>query len=101
MNLIKKIKSKSGETLVEIIVAILIVAFGCVLIGTLFTSSFNMNITAKQRDDAYYSDLNDMTASGEVIAQGQITITDDKGTTIVVEVDEYGSEYLTSYRKSK
>lgn len=98
-NLIKKIKSNSGETFIELIIAILIVAFGCMLIGTLYTSSLNMNITAKNKDDAYYSDLNDMTASDKSYGEGKITITDDEGDFITVDVDVYGSDDLTSYRK--
>ena len=53
-NTFQKLKSKRGETLVGILVAILIVALSAGLFAAMYTVSMNINLSAREQDEAFY-----------------------------------------------
>ena len=102
-NINNKLRSKKGETFVEILIAILIVAFGCMLIASLYGASMKLNLEAKQNDDDYYGAINEMETMGENGKNITIKITGENqnGETeeINVTVQSYGNDEFTAYRK--
>ena len=62
-----KLKSKRGETLVGILVAILIIALSAGIFAAMYTASMNINLSAQKQDEAFYeavSTLEKMEGSG-------------------------------------
>lgn len=55
--LLKRIKNKHGETLLESIVSILIFTFASIIMFTMITSATRINQTAKENDRAHYEQL--------------------------------------------
>lgn len=97
--LLKKSKSKSGETFVELIIAVLIVAFGCLILATAYSASLDVNIGAAEADEEYYSQM-DLIEKGENKKDGDyhIKIKVDGETDIDVAVDVYGNDSLSTYK---
>lgn len=104
--ILRKLKSRRGDSFIEILVAILVAAFGCLLIATMYTSAMNMNIEASKADDSYYGALSDMekmfgkdaSASGS----GKVTITDmtnSEHTSSTVTVQFFGNEQNSAYKR--
>lgn len=91
---IRKIASRRGETLVELLVAILIVAFGCMLIAVLYSASMSINLDAQQKDAEFYDAISQ-------IEQG--TGTEKSGTmqwdNETNDVKVYGDNGIYFYRK--
>ena len=52
---IKKLRSKSGETLIESIAAILIFTLASLLFFSMVNAAANINTTTKEADRAYYA----------------------------------------------
>ena len=98
---LKKIKSKQGETFIELLIAILIVAFGCFLIATMFNASMNLNITAQNKDKDFYQAITDMESENNIKDKNyKMLITDESGKTTDVTVNTYGDGKLSAYRKN-
>lgn len=101
---LRKIKSKKGESFVEILISILIVALGCMLIASMYTSSMNLNMQASKQDDAFYqavSQMEQMFDSSENDSSGKAVITEDAesgGVSFEVEVKIYGKE-TSAYKR--
>lgn len=100
---IRKLKSKKGESLAEILIAILIIAFGCMLIAAMYSASMSMNLDAQDADKDFYDAITKMESMGSGDKSGDLTvgITDENGATEKgdIKVDRYGSGGLSSYRK--
>ena len=86
--LFRKIQSKSGETFVEILIAILVVAFGCLLIATMYTSAMNLNLKASKDDDDFYKAMS-----------GNVVMEDQDGKIQEIEIDVYGDEKNSAYKR--
>ena len=105
---LSKLRSHKGESFVEILIAILIVAFGCLLLASMFSASFDLNTSAQQKDKEFYQSISDMESESNLVDddfQVTITETDGNGTTcgasVNVNTNKYGDENgLTSYRKN-
>lgn len=96
-----KIKSKKGETFIELLIAILIVAFGCFLIATMFNTSMNLNITAQNKDKDFYQAITEMESESQSKDDNyKMLITDESGKTTDVTVSTYGDGKLSAYRKN-
>ncbi len=77
-NMIKKLKSKSGETLMEILVAILILALSAGLFASMYTASANINRSAREKDEKIYDavgELEDFIGSTSGGTEGTVTYT--------------------------
>lgn len=100
--LFKKLSSHKGESFAEILIAIVIVALGCVVIATLYTSAMSMNLRASQQDDQYYESLSQMEqmfdGTSDVTGKAVITET-DSGTKLKVTIQIYGDDSNSAYRR--
>lgn len=97
---LKKLRSKRGETFAEILIAILIVAFGCMIIAVLYDSSLDLNIKASEQDGAFYSALSEteQLLDGESSGTGHVIIEDEEGS-LSVEVGTYGDGSAAAYKR--
>ena len=86
----------------EILIAILVVAFGCALIAVLYTSAMNLNINASKNDEAFYnavSDMEQMFDSGTSSGSGKVVIEDEAHNSIDVSVNIYGEGDNSAYKR--
>lgn len=102
MKIIRKLKSKRGESFVEILISILIVAFGCLLIATMYSSAMNMNIQASKKDDDYYKAVSEMEQmfGGEPSEKNkEVEIKDENNNSLVTGVKIYGNDDNAAYKR--
>lgn len=96
MKLKNKLRSKRGESFVEILIAILIVALGCVLIATMYSSAMNLNLTASKKDDEFYKDVSQMEQLFDESEPSDKTkkaeIKDEYNNSLSVPIDIYGDD---------
>lgn len=99
---VRKIKSKRGETFVEVLIAILIVAFGCMVIAVMYTTAMHLNLKAAERDDEFYATLTEteQMLEGEPTGSGQVVLQDEKGN-LEVTVETFGNDENGAYRKER
>lgn len=100
MNKLKsKFRSRRGETFVEILIAILVVAFGAMLIATMYSSAMKMNLEAAKEDATYYEALSEMEQMDSTPkSTGKATINDsEEGKSISIDI--YGNESNTAYKR--
>lgn len=92
-----------GESFAEILIAIVIVALGCVVIATLYTSAMSMNMRASQQDDKYYESLSQMEQmfdGGSSVQEGDAIITEtETGKEFKVPIKIYGDDSNSAYRR--
>lgn len=100
MKVIRKLKSRRGESFVEILISILIVAFGCLLIATMYSSAMNMNMQASKKDDDYYKAMSEMEQmlDKDTAKSGKAYITDNK-TSKDISIHIYGDGSNAAYKR--
>lgn len=107
--LMKKLRSKVGESLVESLCAILIFTLASVGMYSMVMAANNINATAKEADQKFQQDMLIVEKAEGDGAAGTITIVPSKtgsageGTapdTITVAVEVYQAEELFSYFKA-
>ncbi len=54
---LKRLKSKAGESLIESMAAILIFTFGSIIMLTMVSTAADINTTAKEEDRSYYEQM--------------------------------------------
>jgi len=102
-------RSVRGESLTEVLVAILISCLAILMMATVIAASFNVNETSRKAMDKYYKDNNRIanqisgdsdTASGK----GTVTMTSSDGTSVNLEnnpvnyyIDELNNEVVVSF----
>ena len=88
------LKSKKGESIVELLVAIMIMGLSGMLMGVLISTSVNLNIQAEKGDVDLYTEINGAeTKSPMPDSQGStITITTVENESISIPVEVYGKE---------
>lgn len=91
-----KLNSSRGETLVELMAAILVAALSVGLLLGCVTASVNLNRQAKETDGSFYQDLTAAEAQRSPVRTGQVSVTED-GQTVDLPVQVYGSGELWSY----
>ena len=98
-----KLRSKKGETLVGILVAILIIALSAGLFATMYTASMNIDLSAQKQDKAFYEAvgaLEKMEKSDNTITKqkGKLQYTSSSGATSPpVDVEYLTKDGLTVY----
>lgn len=110
--LLGKIRSRKGETFIEILIAVLVISLSLMLVATMYSSAFNLNISAKEKDEAFYDALKSVEQMDGTPIDGSVTITDkdvdyttgnetgsDKSAKI--DVDAYEGEGVTSYKQKE
>lgn len=101
----KKPRSRRGETLVEILVAILIIAVAAGLFATMYSASMSINLSAREQDENMFDavgTLEEKIESGETGAPGSVTYEptgDGAGSTQRVDVEVFTQDGMTSYHK--
>ena len=101
----KKMRSKSGETLAEVLVAMLIIAISTMLLVVMTNTAGSIDISTRKRDKVFYEELTraetHTVAAGETAENGKIIIKDADGTGSDQEIDVtvYGGRGLISYEK--
>lgn len=90
--LLKRIKNKCGETLLESVVSILIFTFASIIMFTMITSANRINSTAKENDREHYEQLvvAELAPKGSGIPQ-DISFTID-GKTFTERVEVFGTD---------
>lgn len=101
--LLNKLRSKAGESLVEVLCAILIFTMASVGMYSMVMAANNINATAKEADKKFQEDMLIVEKADGTGAEGTITMTytDSKGKThnFSAYVDVYQSGDLFSYFK--
>lgn len=86
----ERMKRKSGETLIESLVSILIFTCASIIMLTMITAAGDINRRAKDADRAHFSQMTAAEmAEGEAVANGTVTFTVN-GVSESVCVDVYG-----------
>lgn len=86
----KKLQSRSGETLSEALISVLIVSLASVMLATMISAASSMNIRTKNYDEALDKALIEMTTGTPV--PGEVVIKVDNvqiGDEIQVDVKSY------------
>lgn len=99
-----KLKDRRGESFIEILIAILIVAFGCLLIATMYTSAMNLNIDASQKDSDFYKAVSEMEQmfSDKSGTSGEAVFQDKNGNEFKEGILMYGGDGANAaYRRAK
>ena len=99
----QKLRSSSGETMVETLVSVLISALALMLLSTAIGSSVNIVLTSKDSMEKRYTDESTMVAGGEKLpGTPKVTVqvpleTPVAGSGTAISVDVYGSHETDLY----
>ena len=92
----RKFRSRRGETLAEVLIALFIIALAALLLATMSTASAGINLTARRKDDEFYEALSRVEALTDSTKAGgtyTVVITDDADTVVdSTSVEIYRSE---------
>lgn len=104
-HILKKLKSKKGETLAEILIAVLIIALSAGLFATMYTASANINISARKEDEKLFDAVGQleelMESGGDGMKDGSVHYTpvgEGAGGGNDVKVEVFTQDGLTVYR---
>lgn len=108
MKTLKKLKSKTGETLAEILVAILIIALSAGLFATLYVAAMNINLSAREEDEKLFDSVSELeenihgNGSEDGKSSGKVQYKPEGGTgsTDDIPVDFYTKDGMTVYKES-
>lgn len=101
-NILKRLKSNAGETLVESMCAILIFTFASIIMLSMVSAAADINTKAKEADTNYYDQLVDVEMAEGTGTAGTVTFTfgGASGPSETVSVDVFtgeGEEPLYAY----
>lgn len=103
--MIKKIKSKSGETLVEMLVSITILVLALSILSAMLAAAYNSENAAREADKSFYEELSAAETQDygtAYIGPATVKITDAAGKEVSIEnIKLYGKKEggLRSYKK--
>lgn len=102
-------RARRGETLAEVLVAMLIVTLATLLLASMVTVSGSVNLSARQKDEKFYEALSKVeemnsdavvkNSSGDAETYKVIISEDGTSTEETVDVNVYTSEGLTIYKE--
>lgn len=100
MNSIRaKLKSRAGESLAEVLIALLVAALGVTMLASMITSSFNMITGSRSKLESYYQDA--LLASPPSGTTATVTISQGGTSLETYTVQTYtcvlGGDNVTSY----
>ena len=98
----KKIRSRSGETMAEVLVALLIIALSSMLLVSMISTAASIDARTRERDKTFYEDLSraeTRTAAGGAAGTGEVIITGGSASQ-TIHVTIYGGNGLTSYERT-
>lgn len=102
MKLTKKRRSQRGETYVEVLMSVLILALSALVIATSVTAAKHINASARKADESFYSAVSALESGAGNVSKGSVQY-EIGGESDAVEVDVYTDENgeLAAYGKSK
>jgi len=103
----RKLKSRSGESIAETLVAVLIAAFGLLMLAGTINSASNLITNSKKKLSEYYEANNTLaSATSTSGTDGSVSINEATGETAwitskvkVFKNDKLGSRTVVAYRK--
>lgn len=99
----EKLKNRRGETLVEVLIAILVAGISLAILASMIATSMSINTRAREMDDALYGALSDAETHAFTAGDAAITIRVTGGPTAVtlsgVRVYSPPGQDLTVYGK--
>lgn len=111
-----KLKSKKGETLVGILVAVLIIALSAGMFAAMYSAAGNINLSARRRDEKFFESVENLEKNIESGGDDNNPGTDgtltyiptgddwDKAggdnSSFSVDVEVFTEDGMTTYRKS-
>lgn len=103
--LVKKIRSRKGETLAEILVSVLIVALSALLIASMFTAAGSINAAVKKLDENFYESVTQVESQSGTSTSGTVhfQIEDEAGNEegdIQVDIYTDESKNFSAYSKA-
>lgn len=98
----KKLRDDRGETLVEVLAAILVASLSVALLFSCVMASSDLDVKAKSVDEDYYQALSAADGQAGEPSSGQVTISskDKENVSKDMTIDIYGGEGLYSYRRT-
>lgn len=91
--------ARRGETFVELLIAVLVVAFASLLVTVMYSAAFSADIEAEKNDTTYYGALSDMESMGKDGGELNVKIEDKDGGSATVDAEKFGNGTYSSYRK--
>ena len=104
--IMKKLRSRRGESLVEVLCAILIFTLSSVGMYSMVMAANNINATAKEADRAFQQQMEIVEKADTAGVDGEVVMTITKSGTntvvaqMTVDVDLYQTEDLYSYYRA-
>ena len=95
--LARKLRSRRGESLVEVLAAVLICALSVLLLASAAVAVGNINRAASDNDEAYYEALNNAEARDTLAGSAELTVSAAGGDSVSVDVSLYGEEGIYSF----
>ena len=94
----KKLRARSGETLAEVLVALLIIALSSALLLVMINTAASIDLKTRARDKTFYEDLTGAETHTGTAGSGEIAITveDDSSFLLKIPVTTYGGNGMTS-----
>ena len=94
-----KLKSDRGDSIAEVLIALLISAVALVMLASMITSSTSMIGASKKNIENYYSAANEMTGDCSVKYSGTVKLVPVSGTSMSTSfsVNYYVNEYITNH----
>jgi Tfp pilus assembly protein PilV len=93
----KKLRSRAGETLIEVMAAILVVTLSVTMLYSLLMSATTINKRTAALSEKYSGEQNDAETRA-ASADGTVTVTYDSAqVSVPVEIYRSGPDALTSY----
>ena len=100
---LKKTTSRKGETLVELLVSILLIALSVALLLGMYQASGRINQTAREMDEKLNQSVTEAGNRTGESQKGTVTFEFDEGVPDEngeIEVEIYSNESVTAYSKS-
>lgn len=98
----RKLKSRAGETLAEVLVSILVIAFAVLLLASMVSASGSIDLSTRERDGEFYENLTSAEKKENVTGTGTVTVDwkDGEGGNVgstSFTVNVFGDRGLASY----
>ena len=96
----EKLRSRSGETLAEVLIALLIIALSTMLLVVMINTAGSIDIATRGRDKTFYDALASAETHDGDGEHGKIKIAEGVNTLDTIDVTVYGGNGLTAYGKA-
>lgn len=93
----RKLRDSRGETLVELLAAILIAALSVAVLFTCCLASSEMGKKTQAADERYYDSLSAAEGRKELAEEGEVQV-GGNSTTTEVDINLYGGDGMYSYQ---